>query len=130
MRRIFIKVKSYVDDGQGAMKSGDVNIVGMANVEKSLRGKHILIVEDMIDTGRTMQSLLKTVAKCEPKSVKVACLLRKRTPLSDGFKPDYIGFEIPNKYLVGYALDYNEYFRDLSHICVINNAGIDKYKKK
>ena len=112
------------------MKSGEeVNIVGMANVEKSLRGKNVLIVEDMIDTGRTMQKLLKTISKYEPKSVKVACLLRKRTPLSDGFVPDYVGFEIPNKYLVGYALDYNEYFRDLSHVCVINQAGIDRYKK-
>ena len=95
-----------------------------------LKGKNVLIVEDIIDTGKTMKRLLANLAKYEPKSVTVACLLRKRTPLSDGFQPDYVGFEIPNKYLVGYALDYNEYFRDLSHICVINNAGIDKYKKK
>jgi hypoxanthine phosphoribosyltransferase len=53
----------------------------MDNIEANIRGKHILIVEDIIDTGRTMRKLLNTLAKLEPKSVTVACLLRKRTPL-------------------------------------------------
>ena len=81
-----------------------------------------------------------------PKSVKVACLLRKRTPKSSGYIPDYVGFEIPgnivfpsllscllrlilDKFVVGYALDYNEYFRDLMHICEISPQGIEKYKQ-
>jgi hypoxanthine phosphoribosyltransferase len=59
----------------------EVKIIGMENLDESIRGKNILIVEDIIDTGRTMQKLLKTIAKFEPKSVTVACLLRKRTPL-------------------------------------------------
>ena len=59
----------------------DVKIIGMENIEASIRGKHILIVEDIIDTGRTMKALLNTLAKVEPKSVTVACLVRKRTPL-------------------------------------------------
>ena len=92
-----------------------------------LKGKNILIVEDIIDTGRTMQRLLATLAKYEPKSVTVACLLRKRTPLSDGYAPHHVGFEIPDKFVVGYALDYNEYFRDLDHICAINDHGKEKY---
>ena len=58
----------------------------------------------------------------------VACLLRKRTPLSDGYIPDHVGFEIPNKFVIGYALDYNEYFRDLMHICVISQKGIQDFK--
>ena len=66
--------------------------------------------------------------KYEPKRILVACLLRKRTPLSDGYVPDYVGFEIPNKFVVGYALDYNEYYRDLMHLCLINDHGIEKYK--
>ena len=66
--------------------------------------------------------------KYEPKRIFVACLLRKRTPLSDGYVPDYVGFEIPNKFVVGYALDYNEYYRDLMHLCLINDHGIQKYR--
>jgi hypoxanthine phosphoribosyltransferase len=58
-----------------------VKIIGMENIDASIRGKNILIVEDIIDTGRTMKKLLNTIAKFEPKSVTVACLLRKRTPL-------------------------------------------------
>jgi len=64
-----------------------------------------------------------------PKTLKTACLLRKRTPLSSNYVPDYVGFEIPDKFVVGYALDYNEYFRDLMHICVISQTGIEKYKQ-
>eukprot|EP00088_Acartia_fossae_P045126 TRINITY_DN4831_c1_g1_i2.p1 TRINITY_DN4831_c1_g1~~TRINITY_DN4831_c1_g1_i2.p1 ORF type:complete len:224 (+),score=47.33 TRINITY_DN4831_c1_g1_i2:31-702(+) len=119
----FIRLKSYEND----QSSGEIKIIGLDNLD-SLQGKNVLIVEDIIDTGRTMKKLLNTLKKYEPKSVKVACLLRKRTPLSSGYIPDYVGFEIPDKFVIGYALDYNEYFRDLLHICVISSHGIDKYK--
>ena len=69
---------------------------GLDNLD-CLTGKNVLIVEDIIDTGRTMKMLLNTIIKYKPKSVKVACLLRKRTPLSSGYIPDYVGFEIPGK---------------------------------
>merc|ERR1712098_374366 len=108
--------------------TGEINIIGLDRLD-SLAGKNVLIVEDIIDTGRTMTKLLNTLAKFCPKSVKTACLLRKRTPLSSGYIPDYVGFEIPDKSVVGYALDYNEYFRDLMHICEISQQGIQKYKK-
>jgi hypoxanthine phosphoribosyltransferase len=75
-----------------------------------------------------MTKLLETLKQYDPLQVKVASLLVKRTPLSVGYKPDYTGFEIPNSFVVGYALDYNEYFRDLNHICIINDNGIKKYK--
>jgi len=118
----FIRVKSYEND----QSTGEINIIGLDNLD-NLAGKNVLIVEDIIDTGRTMKKLLNTIMKYKPKSVKVACLLRKRTPLSSGYIPDYVGFEIPDKFVVGYALDYNEYFRDMSHICIINDVGKKKY---
>lgn len=74
-----------------------------------------------------MVKLLHTLESYKPKSVRVASLLVKRTPLSCGYKPDFTGFEVPNHFVVGYALDYNEYFRDLPHVCVINDAGKIKY---
>jgi len=120
----FIRLKSYEND----KSSGEINIIGLDRMD-SLTGKNVLIVEDIIDTGRTMTKLLNTISKYSPKSVKVACLLRKRTHLSSGYIPDYVGFEIPDKFVVGYALDYNEYFRDLMHICEISSTGIEKYKQ-
>jgi len=119
----FIRLKSYTND-----TSGEIQIIGLDKLD-ALAGRNVLIVEDIIDTGKTMSKLLFTLNKFNPKSVKVACLLRKRTPLSSGYAPDYVGFEIPDKFLVGYALDYNEYFRDLMHICVISDNGIVKYKE-
>lgn len=79
------------------------------------------------DTGGTMVKLLNTLETYKPRSIRVASLLVKRTPLSCGFRPNYTGFEIPNHFVIGYALDYNEYFRDLQHICVINESGKKKY---
>lgn len=118
MRVDFIRLKSYEND----KSTGEIKVVGGDNLQ-SLEGKNILIVEDIIDTGNTMKKLLKIVHDHSPKSVKVCSLLIKRTTRSSGYKPDYIGFEVPDKFLVGYALDYNEYFRDLEHICVINDDG-------
>uniref|UniRef100_A0A3Q2DWR0 Hypoxanthine phosphoribosyltransferase n=1 Tax=Cyprinodon variegatus TaxID=28743 RepID=A0A3Q2DWR0_CYPVA len=85
-------------------------------------------IKDIVETGRTMQTLLSLLSECSPKMVKVVSLLVKRTPRSSGYRPDYIGFEVPDAFLVGYALDYNEYFRDLSHICILNDQAKEKYK--
>lgn len=67
-----------------------------------------------------MVRLLERLAKVEPKSVRVTSLLIKKTSRSNGYIPQYVGFAIPDAFVVGYALDYNEYFRDLDHICVIS----------
>uniref|UniRef100_A0AAY5EKW4 Hypoxanthine phosphoribosyltransferase n=1 Tax=Electrophorus electricus TaxID=8005 RepID=A0AAY5EKW4_ELEEL len=88
----------------------------------------LLLVRDIIDTGKTMKTLLELLKQYNPKMVKVASLLVKRTPRSVGYRPDFVGFEVPDKFVVGYALDYNEYFRDLNHICVISETGKEKYK--
>ncbi|XP_064647883.1 hypoxanthine-guanine phosphoribosyltransferase-like [Lineus longissimus] len=118
----FIRLKSYMNDSS----TGSVEVIGGDNLN-GLEGKNVLVVEDIIDTGNTMTHLLKLLKEHNPKKIKVASLLVKRTPLSVGYKPDFTGFEVPDCFVVGYALDYNEYFRDLSHICVINEAGKKKY---
>lgn len=121
----FIRLKSYVDD----QSSGNIEVIGGDNL-KNLQGKNVLVVEDIIDTGKTMQKLLEILRGVKPKCIKVASMLVKRTPRSSGYKPDYTGFEIPDIFIVGYALDYNEYFRDLNHVCEINDAGKQKYASK
>uniref|UniRef100_A0A8C4PXE3 Hypoxanthine-guanine phosphoribosyltransferase n=1 Tax=Eptatretus burgeri TaxID=7764 RepID=A0A8C4PXE3_EPTBU len=90
---------------------------------------YLFVMPDIIDTGRTMQTLLNLLKQYKPNMVKVTSLLVKRRSQTPAYRPDYIGFEIPDKFVVGYALDYNEYFRDLNHICVISDNGKEKYKK-
>ncbi|BFY98015.1 hypothetical protein BsWGS_01053 [Bradybaena similaris] len=118
----FIRLKSYVNDSS----TGSIEVIGGDNLQ-NLKGKNVLVVEDIIDTGRTMQQLLELLRSVEPKCIKVASLLVKRTNKGVAYVPDYIGFEVPDVFLVGYALDFNEYFRDLGHICVINDHGKKKY---
>ncbi|XP_036377823.1 hypoxanthine-guanine phosphoribosyltransferase [Megalops cyprinoides] len=123
MRVDFIRLKSYLNDHS----TEDLHILGGEDLSV-LTGKNVLIVEAIVDTGKTMSTLLKHVETFKPKMIKVAGLLVKRVPNGVGSLPDYVGFEIPNRFVVGYALDYNEYFRDLNHICVISEQGKMKYK--
>ncbi|XP_051007200.1 phosphoribosyltransferase domain-containing protein 1 [Acomys russatus] len=123
MKVDFIRLKSYKND----QSMGEMQIIGSEDLS-TLSGKNVLIVEDVVGTGRTMKALLSSIEKYKPNMVKVASLLVKRTARSDSFRPDYAGFEIPDVFVVGYALDYNEYFRDLNHICVINEHGKEKYR--
>ncbi|XP_063132336.1 phosphoribosyltransferase domain-containing protein 1 isoform X12 [Rattus norvegicus] len=117
MKVDFIRLKSYKND----RSMGEMQIIGGEDLS-TLAGK------DVVGTGRTMEALLSSIEKYKPNMVKVASLLVKRTARSDSFRPDYAGFEIPDVFVVGYALDYNEYFRDLNHICVINEHGKEKYR--
>ncbi|XP_072534781.1 phosphoribosyltransferase domain-containing protein 1 [Salminus brasiliensis] len=119
----FIRLKSYLND----RSTEDLHIIGPEDLSM-LKGKNVLIVEAIVDTGKTMKALLQHVEMFQPKAVKVAGLLVKRIPKGAGKLPDYVGFVVPNRFVVGYALDYNEYFRDLNHICVISEAGKLKYK--
>ncbi|KAK9527511.1 hypothetical protein VZT92_014068 [Zoarces viviparus] len=119
----FIRLKSYLND----QSTEELHIIGSRDLS-FLRGKSVLIVEAIVDTGKTMKALLQHVETFEPKMVKVAGLLVKRVPNMAEDLTDYVGFEIPNHFVVGYALDYNEYFRDLNHICVISETGKMKYK--
>ncbi|KAI8388629.1 phosphoribosyltransferase-like protein [Radiomyces spectabilis] len=118
----FIRVKSYKND-----KSDGVTISMTEEECRELEGKNVLIVEDIIDTGATMVKLLQKLDEYKPKSLKVTSLLIKKTTRSNGYVPDYVGFAIPDAFVVGYALDYNEYFRDLDHICVISDHGKEAY---
>uniref|UniRef100_A0A8C5J4M1 Hypoxanthine-guanine phosphoribosyltransferase n=1 Tax=Junco hyemalis TaxID=40217 RepID=A0A8C5J4M1_JUNHY len=98
----FVRIKSYCNDSPAEK----ISFVG--EELSTLNGK------DIIETGRTMKALLSKIKDKKPRMVKVVSLLVKRTCQSPGYRPDYTGFEIPDKFVVGYALDYNEYFRDLN----------------
>jgi len=121
----FIRLKSY----KNTVSVGEPELIGNADMSH-LKGMNVLVIEDIVDTGKTMVKLLDVLKKFEPKDVRVCSLLTKRTPLSNGYLPDYSGFSVPDKYVVGYAFDVNEHFRDMDHICIFKQSGYDKYKKK
>ncbi|KAJ2999602.1 High affinity cAMP-specific 3',5'-cyclic phosphodiesterase 7A [Globomyces sp. JEL0801] len=108
----FIKVKSYENDAS----TGKVKI---SLTEEELLGKDLLIVEDIVDTGATMVALIDMLKQYSPSSIKVVSLLLKKTSRSNDYVPDFVGFSIPDLFVVGYGLDYNEIFRDLQHIAKI-----------
>ncbi|VDM20386.1 unnamed protein product [Hydatigera taeniaeformis] len=113
----FIRVKSYTDTVSGT--------VGIRPIDNAMpiKDKNILIVDDICDTGKTLVKLSEYLAEAGAKSVMTCCLLLKHTDLNIGYRPDFLGFEIPDEFIVGYAIDYNECFRDLSHICSINEKA-------
>ncbi|KAI8622369.1 phosphoribosyltransferase-like protein [Chytriomyces sp. MP71] len=117
------KVKSYEND----KSTGQVKISLSEDELRTYKGKHLLIVEDIVDTGRTMVALLERLKTYGPASVRVVSMLVKRTPESNGYVPDYYGFSIMDQFVVGYGLDYNEVFREMEHICIISETGKIKY---
>uniref|UniRef100_A0A6G1SAX9 Hypoxanthine phosphoribosyltransferase n=1 Tax=Aceria tosichella TaxID=561515 RepID=A0A6G1SAX9_9ACAR len=120
----FIRLISYEDDSS----RGEVRIIGLESLS-SLRNKNVLVCEDIIDSGLTMTKLLAALSKEKPKLIRVASLFFKRTPKNtSNYYPDYVGFSIPDSFIVGCNLDYNNYFRDLQHVCVISNEGKQRYK--
>lgn len=119
----FIRCKSYEDDSS----SGRVQIIGLSNLEE-LRGKNVLVVDDIVDTGLTLSKLIHTLEEYGTKKIWTALLLSKRVPRKVDVAEDFVAFHIPDKFIVGYGLDYNQKFRDLNHICVMSAAGVEKYK--
>jgi len=109
----FIRFKSY----EGMQSSGSVKeIMGLT---EDITGRNVLIVEDIIDSGVTAAQLKKELAKHNPKSVKMASLLFKPEALTVGSAPEYVGFEIPCKFILGYGLDLDEQARNLPDIYVL-----------
>jgi len=110
----FIAVSSY---GNSREQSGEVKL--MKDVDQSVDGKNIILVEDILDTGLTLTYLKKVLLAHKPKALKIAALLdkvsRRKMPISG----DYVGFEIPDEFVVGYGLDFAERFRNLPDICVL-----------
>jgi len=127
----FIRLKSYeqTDPGSAPTSTGVVKVIGGDDLS-SIKGKNVLVVEDLIDTGRTMRKMLKVLEEYKPHSISVVTLMVKRTSRSSGYRPDFIGFEIPDEFIVGYACDYNEYFRDLKHIGLISEEGKRRFAVK
>ena len=115
MRVDFLMVTS---NGSRAKKSGKVK--KMTELTEDIKGKDVLLVEDIVDSGLTAQHLVKTLAQKKPRSIKVCTLLSKPDGRSVDLVIDYVGFKIPNKYVVGYGLDYQQKYRNLPYLAVLD----------
>ena len=110
----FMAVSSY---GNAAKSSGEVKIV--KDLSSSIKGKHVIIAEDILDTGLTLHYLKKTLLSRSPASIEVVTLLRKRTATQEDIACKLVGFECPDEFIVGYGLDYSERYRNLPYIGIL-----------
>lgn len=114
----FISVSSYT----GAAPSGVVRL--LMDLKESPEGKHVLLVEEIVDTGATLHYLQKNLLTRKPASLRTCVLLDKPAPRKVPVSVDYTGFTVPDKFLVGYGLDYNEAYRNLPYIGVLRQSEI------
>jgi hypoxanthine phosphoribosyltransferase len=113
----FIAVSSY---GKGTKTSGEVRM--LKDLDSGLQGRHIVIVEDIVDTGLTLIYLQEILRARSPKTLRTACLLSKPSRRQVDVAVEYIGFTIEDRFVVGYGLDYAEKYRNLSHIAVLTEG--------
>ena len=118
MRVDFLMVAS---DGSLAKNSGKVKM--MTELTENIKGKDVLLVEDIVDSGLTAQHLLTALAKKKPRSIKICTLLSKPDRRTINVAIDYVGFKIPNRYVVGYGLDYQQKYRNLPYLAVLDMEG-------
>lgn len=113
----FIRYKSY----EGMSSTGTMKQV--LGLSEDIEGRDVVVVEDIIDTGATMKSLLADLRRHNPRSLRVATLLFKPESLKHDIHPDYVGFDIPTKFIIGYGLDLDGLARNLPDIYVLRNKG-------
>ena len=124
----FIGVQSYGNraaDGPQRLawdSTGEVRLT--KDVDQSLNGKNVILVEDILDTGLTLAFLKRLLLGHKPKSFRVAVLLDKPSRHKLAIEAEYVGFTIPDQFIVGYGLDYAEQYRNLPDICVLENVGL------
>ena len=112
----FIAVSSY---GNSREQSGEVRLV--KDVDRPMEGKNIILVEDILDTGLTLTYLRELLLARKPKALKIAALLDKLSRRELPVHADYVGFVIPDEFVVGYGLDFAEHFRNLPDICIMES---------
>ncbi len=115
----FMEVSSY---GDGTDSTGVVRI--LEDLSQNIEGRHVLIIEDIIDTGCTLQYIIQNLETRRPKSVKICTLLDRRGRRKVDIELDYVGFVVPDKFVIGYGLDLAQKYRNLPHIAVLDDEEI------
>jgi hypoxanthine phosphoribosyltransferase len=117
----FLQVSSY---GSGTKSSGNVRL--LRDLSTDVAGREVIIVEDIVDTGRTLHKIVEILGTRHPKSVKICALLKKRIPGNEGIPVDYLGFTIDDHFVVGYGLDFAESYRNLPFIGILEPEEPDR----
>ncbi len=115
----FVQAKSYA----GRTSTGEVRLLSQPEYIDRLEGRHVIVVEDIVDTGVTLQYLRKTLLAKNPASLKTCSLLDKPDDRRTKVPVDYVGFTIPSVFVVGYGMDHNEQFRNLPYLAVLEGNG-------
>ncbi|MFY9747001.1 MAG: hypoxanthine phosphoribosyltransferase [Acidobacteriaceae bacterium] len=110
----FVAVTSY---GKGSRSSGAVKLI--KDLDQSIEGKNVIIVEDILDTGLTLGFLRSLFEQHQPKTLRIAALLDKPSRRVEKIDADYVGFTIPNQFVIGYGMDFAERYRNLPDICLM-----------
>ena len=113
----FMKLSSYGDE---KVSSGDVT--ELKHIDAKLKDRHVILVEDIVDTGLSMKYMIERMKSYEPASVKVVTLLHKKEATLHDVQVDYVGFEIPTKFVLGYGLDYAQEGRNLAQIYALDES--------
>ena len=116
----FMDISSY---GSGTSSSGVVRI--LKDLEEDITGRHVLLVEDIVDTGLTLSYLVRSLLARKPASLEICSLLTKPTRRRAELDVKYLGFEVPDEFVVGYGLDYAGAYRNLPDICILNQEVFD-----
>jgi len=114
---IFVKASSYY--GQ-TVSTGFVQIEGPQDLSQLVRGKNILLIDDIYDTGQTMATMLSRLSEYQPESIKICVLLEKTIPHTEYIPIDFTGLKVDDAFIVGYGLDYNGCFRELPYIAALS----------
>jgi hypoxanthine phosphoribosyltransferase len=112
----FIRVRSF----SGGSRTGEAVVIH--DLDTDIRGRHVLLVEDIVDTGQTARHLMNLLHTREPASVELCTLLEKRNAFDHEVELKYVGFRIPDVFVVGYGLDYNGSYRNLPYIGILNET--------
>ena len=121
----FLAVSSYT---KGTDSTGEVRL--LKDLDISIEGKTLIVVEDILDTGLTLKYLLRLFEEKKPKKLRVVVLLDKVDRRIADVHADYVGFTIPNEFVVGYGLDFSERYRNLTDVCVLQFDSAGKAKSK
>jgi hypoxanthine phosphoribosyltransferase len=119
-RDVFVDFMGISTYGKGKTSSGEVRVT--KDLDASLEGADVLIVEDIVDSGVTLNYLMHVLDQRKPHSIRIAALLDKPERRLRPIHANYVGFQIPDRFVVGYGLDYGERYRNLDDICVLDEA--------
>lgn len=124
--RLPIHIDFMIVASQMKRRSSSGRIKVKTDLTEEIRGRHVLLVEDIVDSGWTVDYLVKQLRKRKPKSIEVCALLSKPVRRQVKVNVQYVGFEIPNQYVVGYGLDYQQKYRNLPYLAVLDAGVIER----